>query len=274
MNFEHVPIPDYVKPYAPLAVNLAYGLAIMMVGWIASKWAHRLVKTMLHKTKTEESLIRFLASIAQYIVLAATLIAALNQVGVQTTSLVAILASAGLAVGLALQGSLSNFASGVLILGFRPFMLGDFVEIGGKSGVVEDIGLFMTRLLAANNEVVMVPNSNITSSSITNFTATGVRRGVIDVGVAYGEDVRRVQSVLEEVAKGHEFCLPEPPASAVLNTFGASSLDFQLRAYAKAENFWPMMNELKLRVYEALNREGIDIPFNQIVVHRNDPPKE
>ena len=268
MNFETIPIPDYIKPYAPLIVNLTYGLAILFVGWMISKWTSGFVKTMLSKTKTDEALARFLASIAQYAVLAATVIAALNQVGVQTTSLVALLASAGLAIGLALQGSLSNFASGVMILGFRPFLLGDFVEIGGKSGTVDDIGLFMTRLIAPNNETVIVPNSEVTGSSIINYTARGVRRGVIEVGVAYGEDVRKVQSVLEETVKGHEFCLMDPPPSAVLSAFGASSVDFHVRVYAKNDEYWPLLNELKMRIYETLDREGIEIPFNQMVVHQ------
>ncbi|MCA9778171.1 MAG: mechanosensitive ion channel family protein [Candidatus Eremiobacteraeota bacterium] len=261
-------MPEHIKPYAPLISNLLYGLAILVIGWMVSKWTHRLVKSMLGRTKTEESLARFLASIAQYVVLAATVIASLNQVGVQTTSLVALLASAGLAIGLALQGSLSNFASGVMILGFRPFMLDDFVEIGGKSGTVDDIGLFMTQLVTPNNEVVLVPNSSITGNTITNFTAKGVRRCVIDIGVGYGENVRTVSEVLLEVAKGHEFCLEEPGPSVVLSGFGASSVDFQVRAFATNENFWPMVNELRLRIFETLNEKDIEIPFNQIVVHQ------
>lgn len=269
MNFENIPLPDAVKPYAPMIGNLLYGVAIFAFGWFLSKWTFRLVKGMLAKTKTDEALSRFLASIAQYLVLAATVIASLNRVGVQTTSLVAILASAGLAVGLALQGSLSNFASGVLILGFRPFTLGDFVEIGGKAGTIEDIGLFMTRLTTANSESVIVPNSAITGGTITNYTSIGVRRCVIEIGVAYGEDVRRVKDVLEEVARGHESCLEEPAPSVVLDNFGASSLNFHVRAYATVPNFWPMVAELKLRVYETLNKEGIEIPFNQIVVHQH-----
>ena len=268
MNFDKIPLPEQIKPYAPLISKLAYGLVILVVGWMLSKWTHRLVKSMLNRTKTEESLARFLASIAQYAVLAATVIASLNQVGVQTTSLVAILASAGLAVGLALQGSLSNFASGVMILGFRPFLLDDFVEIGGKSGTVEDIGLFMTRLVTPNNELVLVPNSSITGNTITNFTAKGVRRCVIDIGVGYSEDVRRVTDCLVNIAKGHEKCLEDPGPSAVIAGFGASSVDFQLRAYAKNDDFWPMVNELRLRIFETLNSEGIEIPFSQIVVHQ------
>lgn len=274
MNFEKIPIPDYIKPYAPLIVNFLYAVAIFTFGWFLSKWTYRLVKGMLNKTKTDEALVRFLASIAQYLVLAATIIASLNQVGVQTTSLVAILASAGLAVGLALQGSLSNFASGVLILGFRPFTLGDFVEVSGKSGTIQDIGLFMTRLTTANSESVIVPNSTITNNTITNYTSVGVRRCVIEIGVAYGEDVRRVKAVLEKVAKSHEFCLEEPGPSVVLDSFGASSLNFHVRAFAKVDHFWPMVGELKLRIYETLNKENIDIPFNQIVVHQAYNEKE
>ncbi len=268
MNFEKISIPDPIKPYAPLIGNLLYGIAIFACGWVLSKWAFRLIKAALGKTKADEALSKFLASLVQYLVLIATVIASLNRVGVQTTSLVALLASAGLAVGLALQGSLSNFASGVLILGLRPFTLGDFVEIGGKSGSIEDIGLFMTKLLCPNNEVVLVPNSSITGGIIVNYTTIGVRRCVIEVGVAYGEDVRRVKKVLEQVALGHDFCLSEPAPSVVLDSFGDSSLNFQLRAYARCEDFWPMVGELKFRVYEALSRENIEIPFNQMVVHQ------
>lgn len=273
MNFDNVPVPDWFKPYAPLVSNFIYGALIMALGWMISKWAYRLTKTTLNRAKTEESLSRFLAAIAQYIVLAAAVIAALNRVGIQTTSLVAVMASAGLAVGLALQGSLSNFASGVLILGFRPFVLDDFVEIGGKSGTVEDIGLFMTRLLTPNNEIVLVPNSEVTGSSITNCTAKGVRRTVVDIGVAYGVDVRKVKEILEDVAKGVPNTLEDPAPSVILANFGASSLDFQVRSFAKVPDFFPMIAELKLRIYERLEQEGIEIPFNQIVVHQAEEPQ-
>lgn len=273
MNFDNVPVPDWFKPYAPLVSNFIYGALIMALGWMISKWAYRLTKTTLNRAKTEESLSRFLAAIAQYIVLAAAVIAALNRVGIQTTSLVAVMASAGLAVGLALQGSLSNFASGVLILGFRPFVLDDFVEIGGKSGTVEDIGLFMTRLLTPNNEIVLVPNSEVTGSSITNYTAKGVRRTVVDIGVAYGVDVRKVKEILEDVAKGVPNTLEDPAPSVILANFGASSLDFQVRSFAKVPDFFPMIAELKLRIYERLEQEGIEIPFNQIVVHQAEEPQ-
>jgi small conductance mechanosensitive channel len=268
MNFEKLPLPDNIKPYAPLISKLTMGFIILFAGWMLSKWTYQFVKTLLKKTKTEEALSRFLASISQYVVLIATVITSLNQVGVHTTSLVAILASAGLAIGLALQGDLSNFASGVMILGFRPFTLDDFVEIGGKSGTVEDIGLFMTRLLTPNNEVVLVPNSKITGETITNYTTKGVRRCVIDIGVGYGEDLRKVTDCLVGVAEGHEACLEEPGPSAVVSGFGASSVDFQLRAYAKNDDFWPMVNELRLRIFETLNEKDIEIPFNQIVVHQ------
>lgn len=268
MNFEKLPLPDPVKPYMPVVMNFVFGIAIFAFGWFVSKLIYRLVKTTLHTTRVDEALTRFLASIAQYLVLAATVIASLNRVGVQTTSLVAILASAGLAVGLALQGSLSNFASGVLILGFRPFVLGDFVEIGGKAGTVLDIGLFMTKLVTANNEAVMVPNSSATGGIIVNYTAMGVRRIAVEIGVAYGADVRRVKEVLEGVTKGLENCLDDPAPSVVLDNFGASSLNFSVRAYAKTDEFWPMVGELKMRIYEALNEADIEIPFNQLVVHQ------
>lgn len=261
-------MPDWFVPYLPLLFNAVFGLLILLFGWGISKWVHRALLGGLRGAKVEEALARFLASIGQYCVLAATVIAALNRVGVQTTSLVALLASAGLAVGLALQGSLSSFASGVMILFFRPFMLGDAVKISGLQGTVEDIGLFQTTLEAFEGETIILPNSSITSQPIINYSSRGVRRATIDVGVAYGSDVETVLKTLQRAINGLDGALPEPAPLLMLNELGASSLDFRVGVWCRAGDYGATISQLRQAIYRELTRAGIDIPFPQLVLHR------
>jgi small conductance mechanosensitive channel len=195
-------------------------------------------------------------------------IAALGAVGVETTSLVAIFASAGLAVGLALQGSLGNFASGVLLLIFRPFNIDDVVTVGGNTGKVSEIGLFATTLVTVNNEKVVVPNSGVTGNAIINLTAFDVRRGVISVGVAYGSDVAAVSGILLEAARKADLVLSDPEPAVAFVGLGASSIDFDVRVWAKTPDWAAMVGNVRTTVYDELNAAGIDIPFNQIVVHQ------
>lgn len=265
---ENLPMPEVVQPYLPLVVNVLYAIVIFIVGWIASKWSNSVVLKILRKREIDEALARFLGSISRYLVLAATLIIALGTVGIETTSLVALLASAGLAIGLALQGSLSNFAAGVMILFFRPFELGDKVTAGGHTGKVDDIGLFASTLLTPNNEKIIVPNSTITGDSIVNFTTRGTLRGNIEVGVAYGTEIKRAISVMKEVCSLSDLVLSDPEPSVAFVGFGASSLDFVVRPWSKSGDYIQMMHDVRVALYDALNNAGIEIPFDQIVVHR------
>jgi small conductance mechanosensitive channel len=166
-------IPEQLRPFMPLIINIIYAIIIFMVGWTASKWVHVLLRKVLKKSEIDEALSGFLASIGRYLVLAVTVIVALETVGIETTSLVALLATAGLAIGLALQGSLAHFASGVMILFFRPLTLGDRISAGGPSGKVDDTGLFATTILTGDNEKVIVPNRAITNGSIVIHTTRG-----------------------------------------------------------------------------------------------------
>lgn len=227
-----VPVPEALQPYMPLIIGAATAVLIFIVGWLVSKWTH-----------------------------------ALARVGLETTSLVALLASAGLAIGLALQGSLSHFASGVMLLLFRPFTVGDFVEAGGKTGTIEEIGLFATTLTTPDNHRVTIPNSSITGGAITNFTILGKRRAVINVGVAYGSDVDEVEQMLLAAVGELEAVLDVPGPAAVFGELGASSLDFAVRVWAQNADFGAMQHAARKAIYDKLNAEGIDIPFNQIVVH-------
>lgn len=259
--------PEQLQPYAPLIVGAATALAIFLVGWIAAKWVYAICLRMARRSQMDEALARFLSSIAQYAVLAFAVIAALSKVGVQTTSLVALLGAAGLAVGLALQGNLSNFAAGVMILFFRPFTLDDRVSVAGKTGKVRDIGLFATTMITPANEKIIVPNGAITSDPIVNHTSEGTLRGGIAVGVAYGTNVEEAMRVMLAACTSAALVLEDPAPTVVFTGFGASSLDFEVRPWSTSADHMDMLHAVRISLYDGLNDAGIEIPFDQIVVH-------
>ena len=261
-------IPSALQPYMPLIEGIALAILIFFIGWIVSKWANKITARVLRRSKVDEALCRFLGTIAQYTVLAATVISALGAVGVETTSLVAVFASAGLAVGLALQGNLANFASGVMILFFRPVNLEDLVTVGGHTGFVKDIGIFASTILTPDNEKIIVPNSAITGDAIVNHTAMGTRRGAIDVGVAYGSDLQQVQQVLLKAATLSPVVLKDPAPAIAFVGLGASSLDLKVFVWCQSADYLDMLHQVRTAVYDELNAAGIEIPFNQIVVHQ------
>jgi small conductance mechanosensitive channel len=261
-------IPASLQSYVPLVKGVAIALGILIGGWIVAKWANRLTRRALSHRRVDEALARFLASILQYTVIAAAIITALGAVGIQTTSMVAVFASAGLAIGLALQGSLASFASGVMILFFRPFTLNDKVTIGGQTGVVHDIGLFATTLITGDNETIIVPNNAITSASIINFTKQGTLRGAVDVGVAYGTDVAKALGVIAAAAKRTELILADPAPAVAFGGFGPYSLNFTVFGWAKAADYLGMLHNLRRAVYEDLNTAKIAIPLSQVVVQK------
>lgn len=259
--------PEQLKAMLPWVKTALTALVIFIVGWIASKWGNRLLLSLFRRRKFDEALGRFLANILQYTILAATVITALGTVGVETTSLIAVLASAGLAVGLALQGTLSNFASGVMILFFRPFQLEDYVTAGGQSGTIKDIGMFATTMHTPENQKVIIPNSAITGGSIVNATTLGTRRAAIEVGVAYGSDIKKVQDILLKATKNTELVHEDPEPGVMFMDMAASALTFRVVAWANSGDFFAMCHNVREAIYDALNEAGIEIPFNQIVVH-------
>ena len=261
-------LPDSMDGQAALIAGAIYALLILIVGWIASKWASGATTKMLRKRKVDEALLRFLSSIVRYTLLAAFIIAALEKVGIASTSLVAVFASAGLAIGLALQGSLGNFASGVMILFFRPFGLGDRVKAGGEVGVVEDIGLFATTMKTPANETIIVPNSAVTGGVIYNYTREGTLRGAIDVGVAYGSDIGKVMEILLKAAKDSDLVLADPEPAIAFVEMAASSINFKILAWSTADDFLGMMHNVRRSAYESLNAAGIEIPFDQVEIGR------
>lgn len=271
MDFENLDfIPDVLQPWMPLIVGIVTAAVILILGIILAGWMKSLVAKLLRKRKVEESLVRFLAALTRWLVIAAAVITALERVGLQTTSLVALLGSAGIAIGLALQGNLSHFASGVMILMFRPFKVGDYIEAAGREGHVEHIGLFTSKLITLDTEEVIIPNGQVTSGVVINYSSQGKRRARIAIGVAYGSKLSEVIPALRKAAESSDLVIDEPAPVIAFDGFGASSLDFLVMPHSKPEDFIPMLHDVRTRIYEELEAADIEIPFAQIVVHEAD----
>lgn len=263
---EALEIPPLSAPYMGFFKNVATAVALLVGGWIVAKWLAKLTRGVLRRRDLDEAVARFLAALTQWALFAAAAIAALNTAGVETTSFVAVLGSAGLAIGLALQGNLGHFASGVMLLLFRPFTVGDVITVAGSTGTVDEIGLFATTIISPDNETIIVPNGAITSSKVINLTARGTRRGSVEVGIAYGTKIEDAMRVLTSAVEGAELVLNDPAPAVVFLGFGSSALDFKVLAWTNAADYGAMLHGLRERIYVALNDAGIDIPYQQIVV--------
>lgn len=247
--------------------RLLIALMIIIGGFVISKTIGRTMIRRLDKSQIDNAVVSFLVGILRTIIVVAALLMALSHVGIQTTSFIAILGAAGLAVGLALQGSLSNFASGVLIMIYRPFHSGDYVEAGNIAGTVLSIELFNTVMKTPDNKVVTVPNSQITNSPITNYSQQPTRRVDMVIGVSYAADLKKTKQVLMQVINEDERVLPEPEPRVAVTELGDSSVNLIVRPWVNSEDYWPvywdMMEKIKIR----LDENGIGIPFPQMDVH-------
>lgn len=243
-------------------------IAILIVGWIVAGWARSGTRRALNRVRWMDDTVRpIFAAIVGYLVLVITLIAVLNQFGVQTASIIAVLGAAGLAVGLALQGTLSNVAAGVMLLFLRPFKVGDFVEAGGASGTVKEVGLFNTELATADNVYIVVPNSSIFSRDISNYSRHATRRLDIPVGVGYDTDLTRALEVLRGTIDADGRALATPAPEVMVMELGDSAITINLRFWVNAADYWPCKWAMNKAVKEALDAAGIEIPFPQRVVH-------
>jgi len=249
------------------ALNIIAAIAIFVIGKWAAGLFRRLIVRLMRRARVEETLIGFGSNIVYALILAFVVVAALGQLGIQTASFVAIIATAGLAVGLALQGSLSNFAAGVLIILFRPFRAGDYVEAAGTGGTVEHIEIFQTRLKSPDNKVIVVPNAAITGGTIVNYSAMETRRCDLVIGVHYNSDLARVKTILQEILAGDERVLKDPEPVIVVGELADSAVNFWVRPWCKTADFWPLRWDLLERIKNRLDEEGIVIPFPQMDVH-------
>jgi small conductance mechanosensitive channel len=257
-------ILSYIVTYG---IKIAMAAAIFIIGkWVAKK-AVGVLKNIMTKNKVDPMLVGFVGNIAYALVLTFVVIAALSQLGVETTSLAAILAAAGLAVGLALQGSLSNFAAGVMIIAFRPFKIGDFVEAGGVDGVVEEISIFTTKLKTGDNKLVIIPNGSVTDGAITNYSAKAERRIDLVIGVGYDDDLKAVKKTLEKVVAADKRVLKTPATTIAVAELGDSCVNLVVRPWVKSADYWPTRFALIEDIKTTLDKEGFSIPYPQRDLH-------
>ncbi|WP_313263531.1 mechanosensitive ion channel family protein [Sphingobacterium sp.] len=240
--------------------------------YLIGSWIIRLVKRMIDKAfqrrQMDVSLQRFLSNLISWILNILLFIVVVTQLGVQTSAFVAIIGAAGLAIGLALQGSLSNFAGGILILLLKPFRVGDYITSSANiSGTVTEIDIFNTKLNTPQNQQVVVPNGVLSNSSITNYTQLGTRRTWFDIGVAYNTDLKQAKQLLLEVAQNNEYAFKEPAPQVVVTELGDSAINLSVRVTTSNENFWTMQEQLIINCKEALDQAGIEIPFPQRDIH-------
>lgn len=240
--------------------------------YLVGSWIIRLIKRMINKgferRQMDVSLQRFLSNLISWVLNILLFIVVVTQLGVQTSAFVAIIGAAGLAIGLALQGSLSNFAGGILILLLKPFRVGDYISSSADvSGTVNEIDIFNTKLTTPQNQQVVVPNGVLSNSSITNFTQLGTRRTWFDIGVAYNADLKEAKDILLGVVQNNEFAFKEPAPQVVVTELGDSAINLSVRVTTSNENFWTMQEQLIINCKEALDQAGIEIPFPQRDIH-------
>ncbi|HGF7146539.1 TPA: small-conductance mechanosensitive channel MscS [Vibrio cholerae] len=250
-------------------VNVISAILILFVGNIVVKAVAGSVAKVLRSKEMDKAVVEFIHGLVRYTLFIIVLIAALSHIGVQTASVVAVLGAAGLAVGLALQGSLSNFAAGVLIVAFRPFKAGDYVEIAGVAGSVDSILIFQTVLKTPDNKMVVVPNSAVIGGAITNYSRHATRRVDMVIGVSYKSDLQKTKRVLRETLEKDPRILKDPDITIGVLTLADSSINFVVRPWCKTEDYWKVYYDSMQAIKEALDANGIEIPFPQMDVHLN-----
>jgi small conductance mechanosensitive channel len=250
-----------------LAINLVTAIVIFYVGRIVVRIVTRGMRKLMDAQQVDKTLVTFVSNLVNMVLMVVVAIAAIGALGVQTTSFIAILGAAGLAVGLALQGSLSNFASGVLIVLFRPYKVGDWVEAAGISGSVLEVQILTTVLKTGDNKQVIVPNSQIMGSIITNYSAHDTRRVDMVVGVSYGDDLDKVRKTLEELIAAEDRILKDPAHTIAVSALADSSVNFVVRPWVNTGDYWGVMFDLTEAIKKRFDQEGISFPFPQRDVH-------
>lgn len=260
--------PELIDLYLiPWSIRIATALVIFMIGrWIAKRLV-KLIGAAMLRSAMDNMLANFLSNILYAALLVVVVIAALDHLGVQTTSLLAIVGAAGLAVGLALKDSLSNFSSGVMLILFRPFKVGDFIEAAGTSGLVESVNIFNTMLRSGDNREIIVPNSQIYGGLIINITARDTRRIDMVFGIGYDDDIRTAMRLINEVIEKDERILKDPAPALSVAELADSSVNINVRPWSKTSDYWAVRSDLLLNIKAAFDANGISIPYPQRDVH-------
>lgn len=249
------------------SIKFIIAIAILIAGKIVANMVTGVMTKNMRKREVDGAVISFVGAILKTIIFIAAIMMALSHVGVETTSFIAILGAAGLAIGLALQGSLSNIASGVLLIMFRPIRAGEYVEAGGVGGTVEEINIFQTVMKTPDRKVVFVPNSGIIGGPIINYTREELRRIDMVIGVSYNANLQHVKKVLMDVITSDERVLKDPEPVVTVTNLGESSVDFNVRPWTANADYWPTRWDLLERIKDRFDEEGIAIPFPQMSVH-------
>lgn len=250
-------------------IKLIVAIAIIFVGKLVAKMIRSgVVKVMRHKGM-DDAIISFVSSLLYGMLFFIVIVAAVSHLGFNTSSLVAVVGAAGLAIGLALQGSLSNFASGVLLIVFKPFKSGDFIEVAGVAGIVEEILIFSTQLRSGDNKTVIIPNGSITSGTITNYSTKPTRRIDLVIGVGYDADLAKTKALLHDVVSADERVLKDQAVTVGVSELADSSVNFVVRPWVKSADYWPTYFDLMQNIKTELDKAGIEIPFPQVSIHMN-----
>lgn len=262
-------IEGYIPKVFDFAVNIVLAIVIFLVGKIIIKYLLKFCRKFFEKAKMEISIQRFLDSLIKVILYVVLIVIICDKVGIDTASFIAVLGTLGLTVGLALQGSLSNFAGGVLILMLKPFRVGDYIVDNGtgREGTVEKIDLFYTKLITPDNKAISIPNGSLSNSSITNVTEFDKRRVDIAFGIGYADDIEKAKAVIFDVAAKDEAVLRDPEIAVIVTELAASQVTITVRAWCKTADYWNVYFRLMENVKNALDSNGIEIPFNQLQVH-------
>ena len=250
------------------SLNILGALLLLTAGWLVAGWVHRYTNKALRRIHRVDATLRsFVTNLVRYAILVLVIVAVLAQFGVQTTSIIAVLGAAGLAVGLALQGTLSNIAAGVMLLFLRPFKVDEYIDAGGVSGTVQDVGLFTTELKTFDGIFMMVPNSQLASAAIKNYSRLPTRRLDLTIGISYADNLNRAMQVLNKVLENDERILGNPPHEVLVKELADSSVNINLRCWTSRQDYWSLLFDLTKQAKLQLDDHGISIPFPQRDVH-------
>jgi small conductance mechanosensitive channel len=257
-------ITELTLIYGP---KLVAAIAVLIIGLWLIKAITRAVERNIENREVDETLKPFVVSIVNILLKAMLVISVLSMLGIQMTSFIAVLGAAGLAVGMALSGTLQNFAGGAMILLFRPFKVGDFIDAQGYTGTVSEIQVFNTVLKTPDNKTVIIPNGELSNSSMVNFSTEAERRVDWTVGIGYGDDVDKARQVIQKLCDQDARILKEPELTIAVAELGDSAVNFAVRAWVKAEDYWPVFFEMNENIYKTFDKEGLNIPYPQMDVH-------
>jgi len=250
------------------ALDMVGAVLLLIAGWIVAGWVQKHTARMLGAVeRVDATLLSFVTQLVRYSILILVMVAVLAQFGVQTTSIIAVLGAAGLAVGLALQGTLANIAAGVLLLFLRPFKIGEYIDAGGIAGTVREIGLFATEFESYDGIFVMVPNSQLASAAITNYSRLPTRRLDLVIGISYGDNMNQAMTVLNDLLINDDRILKDPAHQVLVKELADSSVNLNLRCWTNRQNYWSLLFDLTKQAKESLDEHGISIPFPQRDVH-------